>query len=112
MPELTPNPDASDAAWNESAIHCTGPEVDALFHYGHIIPISRGFTRKFLDEHFPGWDWNGLVAVLKAADVFVDRGGSPPQCRPGVTAIHFTDADNWAVEWFDGSLTSSAAPSS
>jgi hypothetical protein len=93
--------------WDSYREHRTGAQLDHLLHYGHSIPMGRGHTKKYVEDHFPGWTWSGLLEVLKGADVFVGRAGSPPRCHPTVKAIHFTDARNWAVEWLSGEITRS-----
>lgn len=98
---------APDYDWERFVEHRTGAQIDALLHYGHSNPMSRGLTKEHVDEHFPGWTWGTLLDVLKAADVFIGRGGAPPRCRPTVKAIHFTDPRRWAVEWLDGTVTAS-----
>ncbi|MBX3311053.1 MAG: hypothetical protein KF739_11565 [Cryobacterium sp.] len=97
-----------DPQWDEYAEHRTGMQVGQLLHYGHLIPISRGFTKEYIDKHYPGWDWNSLSRVMQAAGVFVNRGGAPATCEPTVKAVHFTDAEHWAVEWLSGEVTRSA----
>jgi hypothetical protein len=62
-------------------------------------------------EHFPGWSWNSLLEVCRAAGIVDPNsgGGSPLRCLPQVKAFHFTSAETFAVEWLDGSITSSPA---
>jgi len=93
--------------WERYDEHRTGAQLNNLLHFGHSIPMGKGLTRDHINENFPGWTWDSLIAVLKAADVFVGRGGAPPRCRPTVKAIHFTDARTWAVEWLSGETTRS-----
>ena len=100
-------PAPSDYSWDNYAEHRTGLQVSNFLHYLHVIPVSKGFTKEHVDKHFPGWRWEDLVEVMKAADVFIGRGGSPATCRPTVKAIHFTDRSHWAVEWLDGTVTTS-----
>jgi len=97
-----------ESQWDSYREHRTGVQLDQLLHYGHSIPMGRGHTHKYVEEHFPGWTWSGLLEVLKAAEVFVGRAGSPPRCHPTVKAIHFTNARTWAVEWLSGEITRSA----
>jgi len=93
--------------WDSYREHRTGAQIDHLLHYGHSIPMARGHTLKYVDEHFPGWTWSDLLEVLKAAGVLVGRAGAPPRCHPTVKAIHFTDSPTWAVEWLSGEITRS-----
>ena len=87
----------------------TREQLNQLLHYGHIIPISRGFTDDYVDEHYPGWTWNALVRVLTAADVYVGQGGSPPRCDDRVVRVHFDSHEAWLVEWEDGRITQGPA---
>jgi hypothetical protein len=77
-------------------------ECKRLLHYGHVIPVSRGYTARYVAEHFPGWTWNELVAVFVAAGIFVNRGGSPPTCDDRVATFHFSSSTDFFVEWADG----------
>ncbi len=36
-------------------------DLSALLRYGHFIPIGRGLTSKYVDDHFPGWTWDSLT---------------------------------------------------
>ena len=89
--------------------HCHAAELARFLHHIHWIPQSRGITDAFVDEHFPGRTWQGLLLVLEAAGIFVGRGGSPPRLMPTVGMLHFTDAMHWAVQWEDGVVTASSA---
>jgi hypothetical protein len=101
----------SDPTWNEYGEHRTGIEVDRLLHYGHIIPVSHGYTTEYVAEHFPGWTWNQLMAIWRAAGVVVRSGvGGPPSCDRRVKAIHFDGPDSFAIEWLDGTVTVRCVP--
>jgi hypothetical protein len=105
--------DVDSARWQESiansqcAMARTRADLNALLHYGHFIPIKRGLTTRYVNEHFPGWTWDDLIDVLRAADVLMVNGVGTPHCDPGVGAIHFDDIDSWLVEWEDGRITAS-----
>ena len=92
--------------WAQYAEHRTRDELNQLLHYGHIIPVSRGWTDNYVAEHFPGWHWNSLMATWMAAGIVVrSTVGGPPSCDPQVVAIHFNGPDSFAVEWIDGTVT-------
>ena len=94
--------------WHEYGEHRTGLQMDRLLHHGHVIPVTRGFTRDHVDQHFPGWTWNDLLEVCRAADLLApDRPrGAPFACREQVKAVHFNSPRSLAVEWLDGTVTS------
>lgn len=48
----------------EKSIHLSAKQIKKLIHYGHLIPMSRGWTQKYVGENFPGWEWNDIVPVL------------------------------------------------
>ena len=87
----------------------TREELNALLHYGHIIPVSKGWTRAYVNEHFPGWTWNELVRIVRVAGILVSKGGSPPRCDERVQELHFDSENAWLVEWTDGSRSSRQA---
>lgn len=88
--------------------HRTGAEIDRLLHHGHWIPVTKGFTQRYVDEHFPGWSWNDLMAIWRAAGIVVrPAGGAPLQCDERVAAMHFSGPGNWLIEWRDGAVTTS-----
>ena len=80
--------------------HLTAEQVGAILHHGHWIPVNKGITRRFLEQHHPGWTLAALAAVFTAAGI---RSGN--QCRKGVAMIHFDRPDHWLVEWIDGTTT-------
>jgi len=91
-----------DARRHDFADHRTGAEIDAFLHYVSLIPLRRGLTDAYVEQHYPGRTWHGLVLILQAAGIFVGRGPNSPRCFPGVATVWFTDAMKWAVEWEDG----------
>ena len=82
--------------------HRTLDECKLLLHYGHVIPICHGHTARFVAVHYPGWTWNELVAVFKAAGIFINRGGAPATCDDRVVRFHFSGPTEFYVEWIDG----------
>ncbi|SJN21085.1 hypothetical protein FM104_02970 [Microbacterium esteraromaticum] len=88
----------------------TKAEIDRLLHYDFVIPISRGFTTKHVNENYPGWTWNQLVCTLNNAGVRVARPGSPSACHDEVVRVHFDSEQSWLVERADGSTTTGPAP--
>jgi hypothetical protein len=98
---------ADDSAFRQRR---TRYELNALLHYGHVIPVSRALTDAYVREHHPGWTWNALMAVFNSAGIVINRGGSPPCCDPHVEVFHFDHKDSWLVEWTDGSQTERRGP--
>ena len=42
-------------------------EVEAireLANYAHWIPMVHGYTRDFMDSHYPDWEWNDLIPKM------------------------------------------------
>lgn len=97
----------TEDAFAEYAEHRTGAAMQRLLHHGHWIPVLRGYTAAYVAKHFPGWSWNGLLAVCRAADIIDPRsgGGGPLRCNPRVRAVHFTNERAFAVEWNDGTVS-------
>lgn len=89
--------------------HRTREELNSLLHYGHIIPVSRGWTRAYVEAHYPRWTWNALVKMFVAAGIFVNRGGAPPKCDDRVVMFHFSGPEEFFVEWADGEVPEDAA---
>jgi len=97
-----------DDHWREYAERRTGAELDRLLHYGHWIPVIRGYTAEYVDEHFPGWTWNTLMLIWRAAGIVVkSEVGGPLRCDGRVKAVYFNGPDSFAVEWIDGTITRS-----
>lgn len=79
-------------------------QVDEVLHYTHWIPNTRGFTRQFFDEHYPGETLGRFMAVFKAAGILLDDGlGSElaGRCHWRLRHLFFNDAATWVVEWDD-----------
>ena len=94
--------------WQGYKEHRTREELQALLRHGHYIPACRGWTREYVDKHYPGWTWNELMEIWRAAGIVVRRpGGAPPACDIRVKAIHFNGPRSFAVEWEDGTVTRS-----
>lgn len=101
------------------AEHRTHAEVKKLLHHAHWIPQTKGFTQQHIDEHWSGNTFNSLLRVWKAAGIVTHVSGLGAVVTPsGVVGeandlrdfrmIHFNNAQEWAVEWPDGSWTSSS----
>ena len=39
-------------------------EIYQLTNYAHWIPISKGYADEYIDEKYPGWEWNQLIPTL------------------------------------------------
>lgn len=83
----------------------TREQLAQLLHYGFHIPMARGFTRRHVDEHYPGWTWNSLLRILSGAGVVVVDPGSPLRCHERVVRVHFDSEEAWLVEWDDSTTT-------
>ncbi|CAB4889828.1 unannotated protein [freshwater metagenome] len=81
--------------------HFSADQINAVLHHGHIIPVSRRITSRFVSTHHPGWQYNELVAVFNAAGVRVHGGGCGGYCAGGVKYLHFDDQTSFAVERID-----------
>lgn len=81
--------------------------VNRLLHFNNPIPLRRGFHQAFVDEHYPGWRWEGLVDAFRASGVYRPGGGFASFCDPGVGVVHVDDETSWLVEWEDGRVTRS-----
>ncbi|WP_171013170.1 hypothetical protein [Microbacterium sp. 2FI] len=103
--------EVDSAVWQESIAASSYEQararvdINRLLHYGHPIPVGRGYTFAYVAENYPGWTWNELLDVLEDARVVVH--GVPPRCHPGVGAVHFSHDGSWLVEWEDGRVTRS-----
>lgn len=96
----------------------TSVEVKKLLRYANFIPQIRGYTQEYVDEYWPGHTFGSLVEVLKAAEVLTFVSGLGAVFTPSgkvsdandlreFRQFHFTNVQEWAVEWPDGSWTSS-----
>lgn len=85
--------------------HRSRAEVASLLRYGHIIPVSKGYTDAYVASHFPGWTWNQLMEVWRSAGIVVRTGGGMATCHHGVVSIAFNGPGDLQVEWADGTLT-------
>jgi len=81
--------------------HRTREQLNDLLRHGHVIPVSRGWTFDHVQANFPGWTWNQLIDIIRAAGILVSRGGSPPACHDQVAAFHFSSDTEFLVEWID-----------
>lgn len=43
-------------------------DIEKILSFGHIIPISKGYTAEFVEANYPAYDWNTLIKEL------IDRG--------------------------------------
>ena len=84
--------------------YLTGDDVRELAHYGHSIPIGRGFTRDYVNKNYPGWQWGQLMNVLRRADLYVKNEGHGGRIAEGcVGALILSEGGGVAIP-DDGSL--------
>jgi hypothetical protein len=77
-------------------------ELNALLHYGHPIPACCGLTDAYVATRYPGWTWNELIAILRAAGIVVrPLRGAPLRCDPRVRRVHVTSPSEFEVDWAD-----------
>ena len=82
----------------------TADDVRELAHYGHPIPIGRGFTRDYVNKNYPGWQWGQLMNVLRRADLYVKNEGHGGRIAEGyVGALVLAEGGGVAIG-DDGSL--------
>ena len=71
---------------------------------GHAIPIMKGFTQDYVNEHYPGWSWSQLVNTLKRAGLYAKKEGHGARITEGfVGALVLAEGDGVAIG-DDGSL--------
>jgi hypothetical protein len=82
----------------------TAEDVRDLAHYGHAIPIMKGFTQDYVNHHYPGWSWSQLVNTLKRAGLYAKKEGHGARITEGfVGALVLAEGDGVAIG-DDGSL--------
>lgn len=84
--------------------YLTADDVRWLAHYGHAIPIMKGFTLEYVNTHYPGWSWSQLVNTLKRAGLYAKNEGHGARIAEGyVGALVLAEGDGVAIP-DDGSL--------
>ena len=82
----------------------TAEDVRDLAHYGHAIPVMKGFTQDYVNKHYPGWSWSQLVNTLKRAGLYAKKEGHGARITEGfVGALVLAEGDGVAIG-DDGSL--------
>lgn len=59
----------------ELSHYLVSSDVKRIAHYGHPIPIGRGFTRDFVNENYPGWEWGTLMGAIRQTGAYVANNG-------------------------------------
>jgi len=62
---------ASGDMSNEKSIRLNSKQIMDLVHYANVIPISKGLSQKYVEDNYPGWEWNDIIPVLFAKGVLV-----------------------------------------
>lgn len=75
-------------------------EIEAireLSNYAHWIPMVRGYTREFMDSHYPDWEWNDLIPkMLNRGIISTEQSGGATMLwqglwlKAGVSAVVIT----------------------
>lgn len=85
--------------WTDYTDRRTRTELNELLRYGHFIPVGKGFTRAYVRQHYPGWEWNDLIRMLQIGGVIVKQPSGMMKCHPKVTGLRFGGTSRFAVEW-------------
>jgi hypothetical protein len=62
---------------NEASLTLDFDSLQQLAGYAHWIPILRGFHEEFLQQKYPGWEWNQIIPVLIRRRVLVVNSNNP-----------------------------------
>ena len=62
---------------SHARIELTRFDIDRILHFAHPIPWKHGWHQRHLDDHHGEWDWNDMMAMLRHAEVLIDRPGGP-----------------------------------
>lgn len=81
------------------AVRRTRKQLDELLHYGHWIPVNRGFTQRFVAVNYPDWTWNELMAVFSNAGIMRGSGMGGLRCDRRVESVEFNGPDDFRVHW-------------
>lgn len=77
----------SDAAGSRSEHYLVAEDVKRLAHYGHVIPMGKGFTRDFMAAHYPGWEWGQLLGAIAKAGLYVPNQGHGGRLAEGYVGV-------------------------
>ena len=92
----------STSAVSRSEHYLVADDVKRLAHYGHVIPMGKGFTRDFMAAHYPGWEWGQLLGAISKAGIYVRNQGHGGRLAEGYVGV-LVRLDGTAIA-DDGSL--------
>ena len=79
-------------------IELTRYDIDRVLHFAHPIPFKHNWHQRHLDEHHGRWDWNDMMAMLRHAEVLIDRPGGQ-RCHWKLKKLTATSPTKVHVEW-------------
>ena len=79
-------------------IELTRFDIDRILHFAHPIPWKHGWHQRHLDDHHREWDWNDMIAMLRHAEVLIDRPGGS-RCHWKLKKLTATSPTDVHVEW-------------
>jgi predicted N-formylglutamate amidohydrolase len=91
------------------SIYLSSRDVFEIAHHAHWIPASRGFTRQFMADNFPGWSFNEIFPRLNRAGLIRrlhQNEFSPRHLLPGAIGVEIDRRGNATAD--DGSSRSPA----
>jgi hypothetical protein len=94
--------DHSTSAVSRAEHYLVAEDVKRLAHYGHVIPMGKGFTRDFMAAHYPGWEWGQLLSAIAKGGLFVPNQGHGGRLADGYSGV-LVRLDGTAIA-DDGSL--------
>ena len=73
-------------------------DIDRILHFFHPIPLKHGWHQRHLDDHYPGWEWNAMIAMLRNAEVLIKRTGGS-RCHWKLKQLTYTSPTDVQVDW-------------
>ena len=83
---------------SHARIELTRFDIDRILHFAHPIPWKHGWHQRHLNDHHGEWDWNDMIAMLRHAEVLIDRPGGR-RCHWKLKKLTATSPTDVHVEW-------------
>ena len=77
----------STSSDRRSEHYLVADDVKRLAHFGHVIPMGKGFTRDFMAVHYPGWEWGQLLGAIANAGLYVPNRGHGGRLADGYVGV-------------------------
>lgn len=99
MPITPPAGSRAEQNPNSVLLNLDRAQIAKILHYVHPIPVTKGFTREYLNKAHPGWQLQDLMKWFKEAKIITGDAMSSFKVKAKVAGLIVFTNKTFEVVW-------------